>query len=180
MTGTALECLEGQDTLGWDLPFSGMWSQTWCDVQDQHYHHSQSKRSGQRWLSQTIRELWTFAFQLWTDRNDILHAKERQAQFSAISQQIREVYAKDHRMYPQYLRRRLQRPLAQLLAAPLSDQQLWLSAFRAYQKAGMCLRNNGNAHFNLLRSLQQQQQFTVRPLPMPDAQQRKVNTRMRL
>jgi hypothetical protein len=59
--------LEGRPALGW----SG--------VQQRYYEWLGGRRSGLRWLTALIQKLWDIAWDMWDNRNRVLHEQEHSA-----------------------------------------------------------------------------------------------------
>ena len=64
-----------QSSLGWEPFLRGFPTITWAEAQNCHYKHIQSKRSGERWLSELIKKLWAVSWDMWRFRNGILHSQ---------------------------------------------------------------------------------------------------------
>ena len=128
-----LNVLALQDTLGWELPFTGFWPQAWIDLQAQYFQALGSRQSSKVWWSRLIRKIWEIAWHLWIQRNDFLHRQNNTRTQLSLVRQIRAIY---------HLPRsdlntaclRLFIPLPDLLTRPIPALQAWLVAYRTYSQ----------------------------------------------
>ena len=62
-----------QHRLGWERLFYGIWSHQWVSIQQQHLLQLGSRKSAIIWFAKIQYKLWTIIFDLWDQRNHILH-----------------------------------------------------------------------------------------------------------
>lgn len=64
-----------QNPIGDSCVMDGWLSQSWADIQQEHYTNCRSRCTGKRWLIAVIKKLWDVSWNLWSHRNGILHEK---------------------------------------------------------------------------------------------------------
>jgi len=77
--------VRSQNIIGWQNLFEGYWANDWEAVQTTYFRwigrvrkdKSLQRRTGRRWLTAVIQKLWEIAWDLWDDRNSIVHDKEQ-------------------------------------------------------------------------------------------------------
>ena len=65
--------LNDQHTLGWERLFYGIWSHQWIWLQQQHLSQLGSKKLAVLWFAKIQHRLWNIVFDLWDQRNHVLH-----------------------------------------------------------------------------------------------------------
>jgi hypothetical protein len=65
-----------QDEIGWQSIQEGQPSLGWNEVQQQKYEWLGSRRSRIRWLTAFTQKLWDIAWDMWDNRNGVLHETE--------------------------------------------------------------------------------------------------------
>jgi hypothetical protein len=65
--------VQKQDEIGWQSLLEGRPSLGWSEVQQRYYEWLGSRRSGLRWLTALIQKLWDIAWDMWDNRNRVLH-----------------------------------------------------------------------------------------------------------
>ena len=85
-----------QKKIGWDKIWKGFVTQTWGDIQEQHYRHKEAphSRTGATWMKNVIIHLWKHILDLWTKRNDTIHHKNKTtpAQLQILQGKISKLY----------------------------------------------------------------------------------------
>jgi hypothetical protein len=61
--------------IGWLNTLSGFYGKSIVQQQDNHYNQLGMCRTGTVWASKIIRQLWQMIYQMWLNRNEILHKK---------------------------------------------------------------------------------------------------------
>ena len=86
LTGDALEpAILEQDEIGWKNFLFGFVSVQWARIQQREYNRIRSRRTGKRWVTQLIKQLWMVIWDQWKDRNKKLHDGETLDEFHDIS-----------------------------------------------------------------------------------------------
>ena len=65
--------LQVQENIGWRLFLDGCLALEWAQVQQTYYDWIGSRKSGGRWVTRLIRQLWDLEFSAWEHRNSVLH-----------------------------------------------------------------------------------------------------------
>jgi hypothetical protein len=100
------EAVEQQDEIGWSNMIEGWVAIGWTEVQEAYYRSLGSRRTGLRWTVAIINKLWDIAWDLWEQRNGILHDKEYQEQLQnlpGINNEVRYQYQKGGATLPRRL-----------------------------------------------------------------------------
>jgi hypothetical protein len=100
-TGNATTCRHlvalQQNDLEWNVAIKGWWSFEWANMQDSFYRSTNSNRTGRRWMISLLKMVWQIAWELWAQRNKVLHQQEneiRDAEEEALNRQICHLYLK--------------------------------------------------------------------------------------
>jgi hypothetical protein len=80
--------VQKQDEVGWQSLLEGRPSLGWSEVQQRYYEWIGSRRSGLRWLTALIQKLWDIAWDMWDNRNRVLHEQEHSVARDLQIQQI--------------------------------------------------------------------------------------------
>jgi hypothetical protein len=80
--------VQKQDEIAWQSLLEGRPSLGWIEVQQQYYEWIGSRRSGLRWLAALIQKLWDTAWDMWDNRNRVLHEQEHSVARDLQIQQI--------------------------------------------------------------------------------------------
>ena len=86
------EAIENQNRIGWQALLEGCPAIGWREAQQSYFDWLSSRRTGLRWLSALIRKLWDVAWDLWDDRNGILHDKEQGQSAKERKERIRQEF----------------------------------------------------------------------------------------
>jgi hypothetical protein len=73
------EAVAIQDAIRWTNLVEGCVAKWWEDIQSQYYAMIGSKRSGQQWMVAIIQKMRDVTWDLWEQRNGIIHSKENEA-----------------------------------------------------------------------------------------------------
>ena len=65
--------LKAQDQIEWDHFMLGRISKQWSVLKKQHYRDIESRRTGERWTSNLLKEIWNTHWTMWNHRNEALH-----------------------------------------------------------------------------------------------------------
>jgi hypothetical protein len=68
--------VQEQIRIGWHRFYEGWLSKQWMILQQRHYTTVKSTKSGRRWATALIQNMWDTAWDLWEHRNEVLHRKE--------------------------------------------------------------------------------------------------------
>ena len=92
-----------QNKINWENLLRGRLSTKWRTLQQAYYERIRSPRKAANWVSGLIVQLWKVSFDLWENRNDILHNSEASARLKGlddIDEQIREQYQRGWSLLP--------------------------------------------------------------------------------
>ena len=71
-----LEILQLQSEIGWQQMFEGFTHLQWEETQATYYKSIKSLRTGRRWITQLIQKFWGIAWDMWDQRNEVLHEQQ--------------------------------------------------------------------------------------------------------
>ena len=127
----------------------GVIAKEWGELQDAHYRRGDSRRSGRRWATNLILQLWSCGFAMWEHRNHILHSASSTENLQlerATNRRITREYAKGTAMLKQAAQRHFTSPLHQVLGKDINEKLKWLEAVqlerRTYKAQRKHLREN--------------------------------------
>ena len=132
------EAVEQQDEIGWSNMIEGWVAIGWTEVQEAYYRSLGSRRTGLRWTVAIINKLWDIAWDLWEQRNGILHDKEYQEQLQnlpGINNEVRYQYQKGGATLPRRLWFLFEGPLEELLETSMKYKQKWLRSVMVARRA---------------------------------------------
>lgn len=98
-----------QTAIGWRQLWNGRFASKWAELQEQHYGRMDMGRfnraaTGDKWLANTIGELWAAWMIIWETRNKDLHGHDLSSQAMAarrsIQEDIRAIYEVKHMLEP--------------------------------------------------------------------------------
>jgi hypothetical protein len=135
------DLLQQQDAIGWELPFTGMWPNTWAPAQTLYYNSIESSKSGKKWLERLTVKIWMIAWNLWRQRCEWLDTRKADLAHDTVVAQIQALYRQPRDCYPPSLRRRMI-PLEQLLQKSIPQLEAWYTAFQTYAAIGYCRQDN--------------------------------------
>jgi hypothetical protein len=84
--------VQKQDAIGWQSLLEGRPALGWSLLQDRYLQKINSRRSGLRWLIALIQKLWDIAWDMWDNRNKVLHDTENSVARALQIQQIKEQF----------------------------------------------------------------------------------------
>jgi hypothetical protein len=115
-----------QDDIGWDGALEGRWSSSWIEIQERHFTFIHLRRSGKRWLTAIIKQLWNVSWDLWDHRNNVnIENKEKELRL-ANAIKIRNEYSLGPEGLDKYDRKMFSKSLAVTLTMQLPKQDAWL------------------------------------------------------
>jgi hypothetical protein len=89
--------------------FNGRFSSSWGDIQDTYYFHQRDtlpvkKKTGTKWQTALIHEMWENWYELWKLRNSDVHGRDAATKAAAerreVSRQLVEIYDMRNHMEP--------------------------------------------------------------------------------
>jgi len=92
-----------QSVIGWDRLVDGWLSKAWQEHQEQYWGLGRTRRSSKWWTTELIKKLWNVAWDMWEQRNGVLHAESETSQFirdSKINEEIRHIYLSGFQALP--------------------------------------------------------------------------------
>jgi hypothetical protein len=73
--------VNAQNRIGWQHILKGRFSHHWTQTQGRHIIDDPaldaSKQTGDQWLKHTLHHIWTMLWQVWLERNEDLHGREK-------------------------------------------------------------------------------------------------------
>jgi hypothetical protein len=70
--------LSAQARIGWNSVLEGCFSNSWTQTQKKIFQRQNSKRSGNRWMTQLIKRIWKIPWDLWQQRNHKEHLQDQE------------------------------------------------------------------------------------------------------
>ena len=111
--------------------FEGLLAKEWAILQDQHYRSlPKERRSGSRWASLLIEQLWIMGFNLWEHRNQIMHSPDSvhaKEEMAAANTRIHEEYGKGSDDLPREAQHLFRFSLQRRLDQDLPEKERWLA-----------------------------------------------------
>ena len=137
-----------QNTIGWRQVFNGRFALEWELVQDDYYSRttstetetSRKRRTGLRWQQRFILEIWKSWRKLWKMRNEMVHGKDKIAQFAENDRRTREelntIYDQRERVEPAF-QQLLFQDVQDHMQRPLGTTRNWLNINRPVFQASL-------------------------------------------
>jgi hypothetical protein len=125
LPGLTSACDE-QDDIGWDAAMEGRWAESWIKVQERHFKFLHLRRSGKRWLTEIIKQLWNVSWDLWDHRNQVNIENKTREQRLINCPNIRAEYNLGTEGLDRYDCRLFTKPLDNTLNLPLPKQDAWI------------------------------------------------------
>ena len=119
-----------QQNIGWNLMLRGYLATAWTEVYVTLSGNAHESEPTQKWSKTVITCLWTYAFGMWEVRCKLLAEDEEGLKFTAIDNEIRELYAQKDKFLPvdQLL---FAAPLAKILAQTVTTKESRLLGLQA-------------------------------------------------
>ena len=139
--------LSAQHEIGWDNFIFGRCATQWTEIQHSHALHLGLRRTGKQWMRHLIKHLWTFLWDQWEARNDVLHknsiAQERQGLAS-----LRQTASQEFNKGPMITMTPEERSLWKVSLPTLLDRspmllRSWLEKVEAARSLANSRLNNG-------------------------------------
>ena len=112
----------------------GCLSIEWARAQDIYFKWMGIRRTGKRWVISLIKRLWEISWDIWDDRNRVLHNTPLAADLSgaaSLDKAIREEIQLGYEGLPAPVRSQFPRDIEKLLKASLIQRKSWLVLVRA-------------------------------------------------
>ena len=123
--------VQKQDEIGWQSLLEGRPSLGWSEVQQRYFEWLGSQRSGLRWLTALIQKLWDIAWDMWDNRNRVLHDQENSVARDLQIQKITAEFAKGSAGLAAAAKVLFSRGLQALLHQQPAYQTAWLIRIEA-------------------------------------------------
>ena len=126
-----------QHRLGWERIFYGIWSQQWISIQQQHLLQIGSRKSAILWLATVQHKLWIILFDLWDQRNHVLHVINQSLhphELTAIHEEITQAMQTPLHIIPQSQRYLFHDSVEAKLRWSISMKIQWLISVRRSQR----------------------------------------------
>jgi hypothetical protein len=81
-----------QTEMGWQHCFEGRLHHQWREHMTTHYTNIGERKSGKQWISALIRKMWEIAWDLWEQRNGVLHDKINKYANQTLTEKIKELW----------------------------------------------------------------------------------------
>jgi len=125
---------QSQNLLGWDALLDGWLSVEWRLQQEAYWNLWRKKKSSKRWIAELIKKLWNTAWDMWANRNGILHSStvpREDILDSRINEQITSIYQHGLQEVPRDAFNLFKRPLTELLQNTRAYKEKWLASVEA-------------------------------------------------
>ena len=137
VTPIEFESCEGifaaQKKIGWRNMIGGCFANEWSSAQEEYYKWLGMRRTGERWVAEVIKRLWDISWDLWQDRNDLLHKTSRKDILSGVATldaAIIEECQLGNEGLPRIVRDTFPIDIEELLQAPLIHKKSWFVLVR--------------------------------------------------
>ena len=120
-----------QTQAGWRHFFEGTPVIGWAEIQQQHLEWLGRRQTGKRWLIALIQKMWDIAWDLWEQRNKILHNVDEGIEIAAMNEEIRELFLVGSRCVPPYARPLFSTGVNHILNTPPDHRRAWLQRVRS-------------------------------------------------
>ena len=128
-SGHFRQAASAQLTIGAQGLLEGLLSSHWAIVQQLYYSRIKTRRTGKRWLSLVVQQLWLLGFQMWEHRNAVKYS-DHSVSNKRLSRQVNNGIRRQHAMGPADLppptRSMFSKRLEKLLRLSLHERQQWL------------------------------------------------------
>jgi len=128
------DVFDAQKTIGLRQMMGGCLSIEWARAQDIYFKWMGIRRTGKRWVISLIKRLWEISWDIWDDRNRVLHNTPLAADLSgaaSLDKAIREEIQLGCEGLPAPVRSQFPRDIEKLLKASLIQRKSWLVLVRA-------------------------------------------------
>ena len=127
---SVVAALAAQRQLGPRALFEGLLSSAWSPLQETHYRTLPGdRRSGARWASLLIEQLWLMGFVLWEHRKSIMHSPDSihsKEELEEANTRIHEEYGRGSDDLPATAQHLFKTPLRKRLKHDLPEKERWL------------------------------------------------------
>ena len=123
-----------QKEIGWRNMMGGCFANEWSSAQQDFYKWLGMRRTGERWVAEVIKKLWNISWDLWQDRNDVLHKTSRNELLSGaatLDAAIIEECQLGCEGLPRIVRDAFPIDIKELLEAPLIHRKSWFVLVRS-------------------------------------------------
>ena len=123
-----------QKMIGWKQMMGGCVSLEWAKAQDIYFKWMGMRRTGKRWVVSLIKKLWEISWELWDDRNSVLHNTPMAADLSgavSLDKAIREEFHLGCDGLPTLVRGQFPKEVDTVLNSSLIQRKSWLVLVRA-------------------------------------------------
>lgn len=126
-----------QDKAGWQSFFEGCPVRGWAEAQHTYFVWIGSRRSGRRWLAALLQKLLDVAWDLWEQRNAILHKQDSAILYAEFDQGIREQFSLGTTHLPREVKGFFRTGLKAVLQYAAPVKQAWLRRVEQARKRAM-------------------------------------------
>ena len=123
-----------QKMIGWKQMMGGCVSLEWAKAQDIYFKWMGMRKTGKRWVVSLIKKLWEISWELWDDRNSVLHNTPMAADLSgavSLDKAIREEFHLGCDGLPTLVRGQFPKEVDTVLNSSLIQRKSWLVLVRA-------------------------------------------------
>jgi hypothetical protein len=146
------DVVQKQDAIGWQSLLEGRPALGWSLLQDRYLQKINSRRSGLRWLIALIQKLWDIAWDMWDNRNKVLHDTENSVARDLQIQQITDQFAFGTAGLPSEARALFGGGIQALLHQQPAYQTAWLIRITAARARSERRNERQNDTFNTERA----------------------------
>jgi hypothetical protein len=122
-----------QANLGWDKLMLGMISRHWAASQDSYYKFIGKRNTGKKWATALIKKLWSVSWDMWDNRNQVLHFQNRlrgnKEKHNKLNQIIEDIYSTNIFSFQHWARNLLcNKSLNDIQRLPLREKTKWVNS----------------------------------------------------
>jgi hypothetical protein len=150
--------LSEQQRIGWDAALEGRWAESWIAVQERHFRFLRLRRSGKRWLTAIIKQMWQVSWNLWDHRNQVQVDRQLEEKRAANAVNVHYEFSLGMEGLNNQDRALFKKGLVHILLLPLPSQDAWIRRItmarrRASTNKIHCEQQNYLNLYNLLHRL---------------------------
>jgi hypothetical protein len=116
-----------QTESGWKHFFEGRLHKEWRILQEKYFLRLAIRRSGKRWSGAIVQKLWDIAWDLWEQRNGVLHGKNCALLTLEIDKKIKELWDDPDRTKITTIKKMKPNSAEALLQSTLATKQNWVT-----------------------------------------------------
>jgi hypothetical protein len=165
--------MEDQRDIGWGAAMEGRWSSYWIKIQENHFRKLKRRRSGKRWLTSIIKQMWNISWDLWDHRNQVQLERATEERRAKNAVNIRMEYGLGPVGLDNLDAKLFTNPMEEILTGKLQKQDAWIRRVTMARKRSASNAVHQEQHnylnfYNLLRDLRRRERSGTVPATTPN------------